>query len=160
MTANSPLVSNDSATLYRERIRASAWVFFSTALVIPASLLVFLPINLGAGVIIAIVLYATIVLILVATSPVITVTRQQFTAGRASVPIALVGAVTAYSGEDATLQRGRLLDARAWLLIRGWVSPVVRVELTDADDPTPYWIVSTRAPEALVEALDSAKKPA
>lgn len=157
MTANSPTESPAAAPLFRERIWPSPWVFVSTALVIPASLLVFLPINFATGVIVAIVLYAAIVGILMVTSPVIEVNRDGFTAGRARVPIDLVGAVTAYSGEEATLQRGRLLDARAWLLIRGWVSPVVKVDLVDANDPTPYWIVSTRAPDALVAAFTAAR---
>ena len=43
-------------TIYRERLWASAWVFLAAALVIPASLLVFLPINVLAGIIVAIVL--------------------------------------------------------------------------------------------------------
>ena len=147
-------------TLYRERLWASPWVFLSTALVIPASLLVFLPINFAAGVVVALVLYACIVLALVATSPVVEVTEGELIAGRASVPIALIGPVTAYFGEDATLQRGRKLDARAWLMIRGWVSPVVRVELTDVNDSTPYWIVSTRKPHAVVAAIATARSAA
>ncbi len=133
-------------------------MFISTSLVIPASLLVFLPINPLAGAIVAVALYGAIVVTLLGTSPVIDVSPRELVAGRARVPIDLVGRVTAYSGEEATLQRGRLLDARAWLLIRGWVSPVVRIELSDDTDPTPYWIVSTRAPEALVEAIATAKK--
>lgn len=144
-------------TIYRERLWASPWVFISTALVIPASLLVFLPINFAAGVVVAIVLYAGIVLTLVATSPVLEVTASKLIAGRASVPIALIGSVTAHTGADATLERGQKLDARAWLMIRGWVSPVVRVELIDASDPTPYWIVSTRTPAAVVAAIATAR---
>jgi hypothetical protein len=71
--------------------------------------------------------------------------------------VELISAVSAFRGEEATLQRGRLLDARAWLLIRGWVSPVVKIELADETDPTPYWIVSTRTPDALVAALTVAR---
>jgi len=134
-------------------------VFLSTALVIPASLLVFLPINLLAGVIVAITLYGAIVLVLVATSPVISVSLNELVAGRARVPVDLISTVTAFDGEEATLQRGRMLDARAWLLIRGWVSPVVKIELSDENDPTPYWIVSTRTPDALVAAVSTAKAP-
>lgn len=156
MTLNSP----DSPTaLYRERIWPSPWVFLSTALVIPASLLVFLPINLLAGVIVAIMLYGAIVLVLVATSPVISVSLDELVAGRARVPVDLISTITAFNGEEATLQRGRMLDARAWLLIRGWVSPVVKIELSDENDPTPYWIVSTRTPDALVAAVSTAKAP-
>lgn len=157
MTLNSPDGPTTLTTLYRERIWPTPWVFVSTALVIPASLLVFLPINFFAGAIIAIVLYGAIVMVLVATSPVISVSSGELVAGRARVPVDLISTVTAFEGEEATLQRGRMLDARAWLLIRGWVSPVVRIELSDPSDPTPYWIVSTRSPAALVAAIASAK---
>lgn len=144
-------------TFYRERLWASVWVYLTTALVIPASLLVFLPINFTAGVIVAIALYAGCVGVLIATSPVVEVSSEQLTAGRARLPIAFIGEVTGHSGEEATLQRGQKLDARAWLMIRGWVSPVLRIELTDAKDPTPYWLVSTRQPAAMVAAIAEAK---
>jgi hypothetical protein len=49
------------------------------------------------------------------------------------------------------------LDARAWLLIRGWITPVVKVDLTDPTDPTPYWIVSTRRPAEVVAAIAKAR---
>jgi len=140
-------------TTYRERLWPAPWLFIATALVIPASFLVFLPISVPAGIATAIGLYAGCVVLLLLSSPRLEVTETEFIAGRARLPLDLVGAATAYRGEDATLQRGRSLDARAWLLIRGWVSPVVRVELTDENDPTPYWLVSTRRPDDLVAAV-------
>jgi hypothetical protein len=45
-------------------------------------------------------------------------------------------------------------------VIRGWVDPVVRVTLEDPDDPTPYWLISTRRPEELVRVLTSAASDA
>ena len=51
-------------------------------------------------------------------------------------------------------ERGPSLDARAWLSIRGWVDPVVKVTLADEKDPTPYWLVSTRRPEDLKAARE------
>lgn len=144
-------------TIYRERVWASAWVFVATALVIPASVLVFLPINPIVGVIVAVVLYAACVGILLATAPVIEVTDSQFIAGRAQLPVRFIGDVAAFSGEEATLQRGQKLDARAWLMIRGWVDPIVKVDLTDPEDPTPYWVVSTRQPGAVLEAIAKAQ---
>jgi hypothetical protein len=140
-------------TIYRERLWASAWLYLATALVIPASLLVFWPINLIAGLVVAIVLYLGCVGLLVLASPTITVTDAELQAGRARLPLRFVGDVVPFREPEATLERGRRLDARAWLLIRGWVGPVVRVELTDPGDPTPYWLVSTRRPEELAAAL-------
>ncbi|MBK4346728.1 DUF3093 domain-containing protein [Lacisediminihabitans changchengi] len=144
-------------TIYRERLWASPLVFISTALIIPASLLVFLPINPTAGVFVAILLYLAIVAALILGSPVLRVTDDALTAGRATIPLVFVGELTAYRGEAATLARGRKLDARAWLLIRGWVSPVAKIDVLDPEDPTPYWLVSTRKPEALIEAISSAR---
>lgn len=144
-------------TIYREKLWPAPWLFISTALVIPASLLVFLPINQLAGIIVAAVLYLAIIALLVMASPVIEVTDTQFIAGKARLPIAVIGAMTSHRGDDARAERGPRLDARAWLLIRGWVDPVLRVQLTDDKDPTPYWIVSTRHPEAIIAAVDEVR---
>lgn len=141
--------------LYRERLWPSPWVFLATALVIPASLLVFLPISTVAGVICAIVLYGAILVTLVLTTPTLEVTADSFAAGRARLPRAVVGSVDSFDGEEATAERGTRLDARAWLLLRGWIPGVVRVQLDDPSDPTPYWLVSTRQPRRLAEALRS-----
>ena len=147
-------------TIYRERLWPAPWLFLSTALVIPASLLVFLPINTTTGVVAAIVLYAACVVALLMSAPVVAVTSTEVRAGRARLPLSIVGSVEAYRGAEAQLERGQRLDARAWLLIRGWVSPVVKIEVLDETDPTPYWLVSTRAPDAVIEAITQAKKGA
>jgi hypothetical protein len=155
--SNEP-VPTDRITLYREKLWPAPWLFISTALVIPASLLVFLPIDPNVGVIVAIALYAACVAALIAGSPVIEVTETEFRAGRARLPLEIVGSTAAFRGDEAQLERGQRLDARAWLLIRGWISPVVRVEVLDKTDPAPYWLVSTRQPDAVIEAIGKAKK--
>ena len=144
-------------SLYREKLWPAPWLFIGTALVIPASLLVFLPIDFRVGVAGAAILYAVCVIGLIAGSPVVEVTSTEFLAGRARLPIEFVGEVTAHRGDDAQLERGRHLDARAWLLIRGWVSPVVKVEVADETDPAPYWLVSTRQPDAVIAAITQAR---
>jgi hypothetical protein len=143
-------------TIYRERLWPAPWLFISTALVIPASLLVFLPINQTVGIIVAIVLYLGIVALLIFATPAIEVTDREFIAGKARLPIEVVGDVAAFSSDEARLERGQRLDARAWLLIRGWIDPVVRIDLIDVTDPTPYWLVSTRRPAAVIDALQEA----
>jgi hypothetical protein len=145
--------------IYRERLLPGPMIFVITALVIPASLLVFLPINMTVGVICAAVLYAACVVLLVIGSPRIEVTDTMLFAGRASLPLPNVGDAQGFTGTDATQQRGPKLDARAWLVIRGWISPVVKIDVNDESDPTPYWLVSTRHPADLVAALAKAKTP-
>ncbi|MCC6376045.1 MAG: DUF3093 domain-containing protein [Microbacteriaceae bacterium] len=139
--------------IYRERLWASLGIFVAVALVIPASLLVFLPINVEAGLIIGVVLFLVIAGLLLGSTAVIEVSESELKAGKALLPREFVGNVTSFREPEATVQRGTRLDARAWLLIRGWIHPVVKIEITDPSDPTPYWLISTRRPEELARAL-------
>jgi hypothetical protein len=143
--------------LYRERLWATPWLFISTLLVIPAVILVFAPINLAVGIVLGIAFYVAFVVFLLATAPTIRVTKEELVAGRASIPLRFIGEPRAFRGDAAVLERGQRLDARAWLLIRGWVKPVVKIPVLDADDPTPYWLLSTRNPDRLVRVLDEAR---
>ena len=144
-------------SIFRERLLPGPWVFIMTLLLVPASLLVFLPINTTVGVIVAIVLYASAVGLLILGSPRVEVTEHTLVAGRARLPLSNVGRATGYVGAEATAERGIRLDARAWLVIRGWIAPVVKIVVEDETDPTPYWLVSTRHPKELVAALARAK---
>jgi hypothetical protein len=145
---------------YREKLWPSAWLYIATALVIPASLLVFLPINMFVGIVVAVALYGACVGALIVGSPVIEVTASHFVAGRARLPLAIAGNAEAFDGIEASAERGQRLDARAWLLIRGWVAPVVKVTVDDPADPVPYWIVSSRHPHDVVAAIAAAKAAA
>jgi hypothetical protein len=147
--------SNGLVTLYRERLWAPPALYLATALVIPATLLVFLPISVLAGVLVAIGMELGVLVLLWALAPTIEVTDSEFRAGKAHLPRALVGSVEAFEGAEATTQRGPKLDARAWTLFRGYVRGVVKVEVRDDADPTPYWLVSVRQPTKVVEALRS-----
>jgi hypothetical protein len=74
--------------------------------------------------------------------------------GPARLPLRYVGRVEIVPKERKQEALGPELDPTAYLLHRAWVGPVVRVEVTDPDDPTPYWIFSVRDAEGLVAALD------
>jgi Protein of unknown function (DUF3093) len=118
-----------------------------------AAALVVLPIGPVVPAFAAATTAAATVAFLVATSPRVEVVDGRLRAGRAQIPLSLLGAARAARGEEARQERGPRLDARAYLCIRGWVDPVVRVEVIDPHDPTPYWLVSSRRPDALVSAL-------
>lgn len=151
---------NRGVTRFRERVGPSLGIWLAILLLVPGGLLIFLPIGVGVGIAGAAVLLAIGVGILVAATPTVEVTEEGLRAGRARLPARYIGAVEAITGEDAVHARGPGLDARAWLMIRGWARDVVRVEDTDADDPVPYWLVSTRRAEELAAALDAARDEA
>ena len=78
-------------------------------------------------------------------------------AGDARIPVSALGEARALDAEEARAWRSYKADPRAHMLLRAYVPTAVRVDVTDPEDPTPYVYVSTRRPEALVEALAAAR---
>jgi hypothetical protein len=48
----------------------------------------------------------------------------------------------------------------AFVVQRPWIGGAVQVVLNDPADPTPYWVVSSREPVRLAEAIMAARKSA
>jgi hypothetical protein len=86
----------------------------------------------------------------------ISVHGQTFRAGRARIPVALLGVPVALDAAGSRRLAGVDADARAYLLLRPYVKRSVQVPVQDPADPAPYWLVSTRRPERLVAALEAA----
>jgi hypothetical protein len=72
---------------------------------------------------------------------------------RARIPLAHVGEVTPLDREGTRQVRGPLAEPRAFVVTRPWLPGSVRVQVDDPADDTPYWLVGTRDPEALAQAL-------
>lgn len=48
---------------------------------------------------------------------------------------------------------GPQLDPAAFLVTHGWIQELAMLVLDDEEDPTPYWLVCTKDPEALLRAF-------
>lgn len=92
-------------------------------------------------------------------SPVVAVEADQMNqggwlqVGRARIEAEHLGRVEALDADQTRRAAGREADARAFLMIRPYLKRAVRVQITDAADPAPYWLVSTRRPEELAGAI-------
>jgi len=71
----------------------------------------------------------------------------------ARIDLNQLGGVRPLDREDTRRLRGPLAQPRAFVTTRPWLTTAVQVQLEDPDDDTPYWLVGTRDPQALVEAL-------
>lgn len=76
-------------------------------------------------------------------------------AGEAHLPISVIDRSAAVPRTAKSAALGRQLDPAAFVLHRNWVGPMVLVVLNDPDDPTPYWMISSRHPERVLSALRS-----
>ncbi len=78
-----------------------------------------------------------------------------FQAGRARIPVHLLAEPQPLGAAEAKRAAGVDADARAYLLLRPYLAQAVKVRVTDPQDPTPYWLVSTRHPGTLAQVLAS-----
>ncbi|WP_239459879.1 DUF3093 domain-containing protein [Nocardioides daejeonensis] len=89
----------------------------------------------------------------------IEVVDGELRAGRAHIPLALLGEATALDPEAARRAAGVEADARAYLLLRPYLKRAVKVQIDDPADPTPYWLLATRHPQRLAHVLSSVSEP-
>lgn len=82
-----------------------------------------------------------------------TPTGIELLAGPAHLPAAVITRSGTIPKAAKSAALGRQLDPAAYVLHRTWVGPMVLVVLDDPDDPTPYWLISTRHPERMLAAL-------
>ncbi len=57
--------------------------------------------------------------------------------------------------KDQFLERGHKLSTLAYTRFQIGVKGLVKVELQDENDPTPYWLVATKHPEVLAGYLNA-----
>lgn len=155
MTAVNDGTSAD--VVYRERLSPSLWVLASAAVCGPMAALVLVPIAATISLAVGAAVAAGLVALLVLLSPVVEIRDGMLRAGRARIPVQLVGAAVPRTGDAARHARGPGLDPRAWHLLRGGIDGVAVIPVEDPDDPTPYWIVSSRTPDRLSAALRRAQ---
>jgi hypothetical protein len=102
------------------------------------------------------VLAALLVLWLVSYGSVrLSVSDRVFRAGRAHIGLEHLGPAEALDVDATRVAMGVGADARAFLVMRPYLKRAVRVPVTDPADPTPYWLVGSRHPDALAAALNT-----
>ena len=143
---------------YRERLIPNAWIFLILLLFfVPTVTLVTMPISAAASLPAGIITFAIVAIIMVAVSPSIEIRDNRLIAGRAEISLDYLGKMKLLSEAELRHEIGQGIDARNYLLVRGWLKQGVMIENTDAVDPAPYWIITSRRPERFAEALRTAR---
>lgn len=73
-------------------------------------------------------------------------------AGKEELRVSQITTVTALDRPQTRLRLGPQADPAARLVVRGWIGTSVMLRLANPR-PVPYWLVSTRHPDALATAI-------
>ncbi|MSZ39586.1 MAG: DUF3093 family protein [Actinobacteria bacterium] len=144
--------------LYREIVTPKWTSFLPLTLIFPTFWLALAPINAYLGIILGTLITIASALALIYLSPVIEVSKSAIRVGRANLPIQMIGDVISVPSDRTFAERGPNLDARAYVRLQSSRSGLVKIEVLDRLDLTPYWLFSAKKPEKIVEAISEAKK--
>jgi hypothetical protein len=147
------MTNSPTGTLYRERLIPGLPFYLATAFVPIALYLVALAFSANAALIALLVSELAILFLSFVLSPVITLSKQDFRVGKAVIPVSDLGEPFVIERSQAFQERGQKLNPAAYISFQIGVKGLVKIEVRDSNDPTPYWLFSTRRPEQLVAAL-------
>ncbi|WIM66752.1 DUF3093 domain-containing protein [Corynebacterium breve] len=74
-------------------------------------------------------------------------------AGDANLPASVVDRAMVVPESAKQNALGRQLDPAAFVVSRGWVKELALIVLNDPEDPTPYWLLSSKNPGQLLQAF-------
>ena len=113
--------------------------------------------GMDLGLIVGIAATILVTIGLIVNTPLIQVDELNFRVGRARLPLQYVGKIQKLDEEQSRRARSTDANSNAHFQLRGGIKNTVIVEVTDPQDPHPYWQVSSRNPDALINALNATK---
>jgi hypothetical protein len=140
--------------LYRERLTVPL-VWWLLAAGFAGSLLVAIGVYAGPawGIGAAAASMAVATWIFASAAVLITVEPGRLRIGRGVIEPAYIAGATSLDADQTRRRAGVNADARAHLVLRPYIATAVEITLNDPADPVPYWLVSSRRPGALAEAV-------
>ncbi|WP_328461200.1 DUF3093 domain-containing protein [Actinoplanes sp. NBC_00393] len=152
MTPESP--ARTDAT-HRERLSLPWWAWPATltaGAIIATELVLGLP-DVPGWLPYAVLLPLSVLLLIPAGRLRVAVTADEFQVDDARLPVSVISDVVALDAAGKREALGIGAHPLAFVVQRAWIGPAVQVLLDDPEDPTPYWVVSTRRPVELATAL-------
>ncbi|HEY5821993.1 MAG TPA: DUF3093 domain-containing protein [Propionibacteriaceae bacterium] len=143
--------------LFRERLSVPP-VWWVLAFLLAVSLLAAIGFYLGPvwGISVGVAAMAVAVAVFRSAAITLSVDDQVVRVGRSVLELRYVGGCVSLDVDQTTRRGGVEADARAHLVLRPYVATAVQITLDDADDPVPYWLVSSRRPVAFADAVQQA----
>lgn len=143
---------------YDERLSPPLWLWaVGIILVLLMGLSFYAALGPVAGLVVIAIFGAAIAWVLTRSGAQVRIDDGTLTAGRARIPVDLLGPIEVLDADRARAVRGPESDPAGFHLIRGWVPAGVRAGVVDPEDPTPYWFVASRRPAELAAAIEAAR---
>jgi hypothetical protein len=139
--------------LYSEWVLPNWTSFLPILAIYPTAWATFVPFDVNLGIVVGIALTLLVPVLMVAKSSKVAVFEDSLRVANAQIDRKFIVRSEVIGPDQAFAERGRDLDSRAFIHFQGSVKTLIKVYLNDPEDPTPYWLFSTRKPEQLKKVL-------
>jgi hypothetical protein len=147
------MTKSSVATLYKERLVPGISFYLATLFAPTALFLIVLAFDEFWALVAFTASEVIIIAASIALAPRIEVSATTLRVGRAAVPRTFVGKVSVIPKSEVFAERGPNLDIRSYALFQIGVKELVKLEITDPKDSTPYWLFASRKPKKLLNSL-------
>jgi hypothetical protein len=140
--------------LYKERVLPNFGTFAAVFALLPSIAIISEPFDIRIGLAVGVVVVITIWTLLILRAPTIELSQLELRVGRVGIFRNLIGEAEVISKDRIFLERGPNLDPGAHKVFQGSVKTAIKIAILDPEDPTSYWLISTRKPDKLAELLE------
>jgi hypothetical protein len=139
--------------LYKERVLPNLGTFAAVSALLPSIAIISEPFDIRIGMATGVLAVVTIWTLLIVRAPKIELSKLELKVGRVTILRNLLGEAEVITKSQIFLERGPKLDPGAHKVFQGSVKTAIKIPIADPEDPTPYWLISTRNPIELAELL-------
>ena len=136
---------------YSERVIPGLSFFFATLFVPTALYLIVLAFDDFWALFTFVTAEVAIVCLGLFAAPTLRLSKESLSIGKVEIPSQFVKSVMVIEASAQQSEKGPKLHPAAYVRFQVGVKGLLKVELNDPTDPTPYWLVSSRNPELVAK---------
>jgi len=145
------MTKTSNSAPYSERVIPGLSFFFATLFVPTALYLIVLAFDDFWALLTFVLTEVFIVCLGLFAAPTLKLTSEELSIGKVQIPTKYIKNVTAIEKSAQQSEKGPKLHPAAYIRFQVGVQGLLKIELNDPSDPTPYWLISSRNPELVAK---------
>jgi hypothetical protein len=145
------MTKTSNSASYSERVFPGLSFFLATLFAPAALYLIVLAFDDLWALITFVVSELAIIFLGLLAAPTLSLSSKTLSIGNVKIPTQYVKAMTVVEASAQQSEKGPKLNPSAYVRFQVGVKGLLKVELNDPNDPTPYWLISSRNPDLVAK---------
>lgn len=137
----------------KSKLPLKIWIFVA-GMSVSIYLAIWAPLGVAPAAIMTLLFFVGFVSVLNKMQTRVAISKDYLYANNAKIEVKFIKKVTPLDKAAYRQLNGVSADPAAFLATNFWSNTGVKIELNDKNDPTPYWLISTKRPNEIAEKLN------